>query len=155
MRGEWKWAKMRGDYFEENKFVRKVWEGHTVGSLSTVSTGIISLICLLPHSAARTLFFLSTNCQQQYLKITTVQRFGLRQISSSSPLVCLCPMCKSKEERKRSHFIWKSHVWYQLLVTIITKKTSYWIKKMDGVKLPIHSVEYYLTMELNSILYVL
>lgn len=49
---------------------------------------IISLIWLLPHSAAKCLFFLSINCQQQCLKTTTAQGFCLRQISSSSPLVC-------------------------------------------------------------------
>lgn len=51
---------------------------------------IISLISMfaIPHFAAKSLVFPSTNFQQQCLKITTVQGFCSRQTSSSSPLVC-------------------------------------------------------------------
>lgn len=57
---------------------------------------IIALIWFLLYSGVQCLSFLSTSCQQRCLKTTTVQGFCWIQISSSSPLVCSCPACKSE-----------------------------------------------------------
>lgn len=64
---------------------------------------IITLIGFLLHSVVQCLSFLSTSCQQRCLKTTTVQGFCWIRISSSSPLVCLCPMYKSKRGENKGH----------------------------------------------------
>lgn len=65
----------------------------------------ISLVWMFPHSAVKTLFFLSTNYPQQSLKTTTAQGFCLRQTPSSSFLVCWCPVCKSTREESKWHIL--------------------------------------------------